>query len=371
MVDGTVCDIYLVNESGQVVGRPLLVACVDGYSGICYGYSLSWEGGIYSVRDLALNMIADKKEHCHKHGIRIEDSDWPVHCLPGRIMSDQGSEYVGHTLEQITELGVMLENLPSYRPDLKGPIEKYFDVIQGLYKKELKGKGVIEPDFQERGAHDYRRDACLTMESFEKIILRCILYYNATNVLEDYPFTEDMLKKGVKPYCNSIWENGLKLPGSNLISVDKEHLTLCLLPRTVGNFTRYGLKVNQLRYKNDIYKERYLSGGEVTVAYDPDSANHVWVIEKGEYTRCELIESRFNDRTVMDVQEMKKKTKDVMNAENQKHLQAEIDLSGYIQTIVETSAIRSDNDTKKIRDTRKLEAKRKHKNHIREAKLNG
>ena len=52
MVDGTVCDIYLVNESGQVVGRPLLVACVDAYSGICMGYSLSWEGGMYAVRDL-------------------------------------------------------------------------------------------------------------------------------------------------------------------------------------------------------------------------------------------------------------------------------------------------------------------------------
>lgn len=346
MVDGTVCDIYLVNESGQVVGRPLLVSCVDAYSGICYGYSLSWEGGIYAVRNLALNIISDKQEHCRKHGICIETSDWPVHCLPGRIMSDQGSEYVGHTLEQITELGVMLENLPSYRPDLKGPVEKFFDVIQGLYKKELKGKGVLEPDFQERGAHDYRKDACLTMESFEKIILRCILYYNAANILEDYPFTDDMLAKGIKPYCSAIWEYGLALPGTNLIETDREHLILCLLPRTKGSFSRYGLTVNKLRYKNDAFKERYLSGGEAVVAYDPDNANYIWLLEKGRYSRFLLIDSRFKDKSIQEIETVKDLSKSLIRAETTNALQAEIDLAAQIQSIVETSAVRSDNSTK-------------------------
>ena len=371
MVDGTVCDIYLVNDSGQVVGRPLLVACVDAYSGICMGYSLSWEGGMYAVRDLVLNMITDKKEYCKRHGICIEASDWQVHSLPGRIMSDQGSEYVGHNLEQITELGVMLENLPTYRPDLKGPVEKYFDVIQSLYKKELKGKGAIESDFQERGAHDYRRDACLTMESFEKIILRCILYYNAANLLEDYPFTDDMLAKGIKPYCNTVWEYGLTLPGTNLIETDREWLTLCLLPRTTGSFSRYGLTVNKLRYKNDSFKERYLSGGEALVAYDPDNANNVWLLEKGQYTRFNLVESRFKDKTIQEVEAVKDLSRSLIRAEKTNALQAEISLASQIQSIVETSAVQSDNITKSIRDTRKKETSRRHKSHVKEARLNG
>ena len=44
MLDATVCDIYLVNESGGIVGRPILTLCVDAYSGVVCGYSLSWEG---------------------------------------------------------------------------------------------------------------------------------------------------------------------------------------------------------------------------------------------------------------------------------------------------------------------------------------
>ena len=60
MLDSTVCDIYLVDEAGNLVGRPILTACVDAYSGLCCGYSLSWEGGVYSLRNLMVNVIADK-----------------------------------------------------------------------------------------------------------------------------------------------------------------------------------------------------------------------------------------------------------------------------------------------------------------------
>ena len=71
MLDATVCDIYLVDESGDIVGRPILTACVDTYSSLCCGYSLSWEGGVYSLRKLMLNVMADKQEHCRKFGIRV------------------------------------------------------------------------------------------------------------------------------------------------------------------------------------------------------------------------------------------------------------------------------------------------------------
>lgn len=64
MVDATICDIYLVNEAGELVGRPVLTVCVDAFSGLIMGYSLTWEGGTYSLRNLMLNVIADKVEHC-------------------------------------------------------------------------------------------------------------------------------------------------------------------------------------------------------------------------------------------------------------------------------------------------------------------
>lgn len=36
----------MVDDSGKLIGPPILTACVDGYSSVCMGYSLGFEGGI-------------------------------------------------------------------------------------------------------------------------------------------------------------------------------------------------------------------------------------------------------------------------------------------------------------------------------------
>lgn len=108
------------------------------------------------------------------------------------------------------------------------------------------------PDYQERGARDYRKDACLTMEDFEKVLIRCIIYYNSQRILANFPYTEDMIKDKIQPFANSIWNHGKSQNGANLIKIDKEILTLTLLPRTIGKFHRNGLIVNKMRYKTVI-----------------------------------------------------------------------------------------------------------------------
>jgi len=96
-------------------------------------------------------------------------------------------EYKSMNFEQIAVIGVTVVNLPSYRPELKGVVEKFFDLVQSLYKTQLKGKGVIEPDFQERGAHDYRKDACLTLQDFEKISVTALSITTASESLSIFP----------------------------------------------------------------------------------------------------------------------------------------------------------------------------------------
>ena len=43
--------------------------------------------------------------------------------------------------------------------------------VYNIFNPTTIGKGVVEPDFQERGTHDYRKDACLTLREFEQIII--------------------------------------------------------------------------------------------------------------------------------------------------------------------------------------------------------
>ncbi len=369
MLDSTICDIYLVDDCGKLVGRPIMTACVDAFSGLCCGYSLGWEGGTYSLRSLMLNVITDKQEWCESHGVFIDDGKWDSKQMPGVFVTDMGSEYKGDTFSQITELGVKIVNLQPYRPELKSSVERFFGLIQDEYKKHLKGKGVIEPDYQDRGAHDYRKDACLTLREFEKIILHCIVYYNSSRVV-DFPFTEEMLADGVKPNASSIFAWGRKQMGANLINIDPQALILTMLPRTTGKFTRKGLRVHGLRYKHNDYTEAFLSGGEAVVAYNPDDVTEVWLIDHGNYIPFVLIESRFSGKSLTAVQTMQSAQKHTVNAATADNLQAQIDLADHIQ-IIAAHGKQTDTEIKNIRTTRKKEQSRSHIDFVKEGANRG
>lgn len=360
MLDATICDIYLVNEYGGIVGRPILTACLDAYSSLCCGYALTWEGGMYSLRQLMLNVVTDKQELCRKHGINIDSHEWDSSMCPGVLVTDQGTEYVSNCFEQIAELGIKVVNLPVYRPELKGTIEKFFSIIQDLFRPFLKGKGLIEPDFQERGAHDYRKDACLTLEQFEKVLIRCILYYNSQRIIENFPYTEDMLKNKVAPYASDIFKYGMNLEGVNLVKVDKRQLMLTLLPRTEGKFTRSGLIVNRVRYKNSNYAEKYLSGGVVTVAYNPDDSSSVWLVEKGNFIEFALIESRYQNKSFSEIEIMQTEKKKIVKSVETSNIQAKINLASHIEAIV-ANVGRSNGDLEVIPQNYERE---KIKNHV-------
>ena len=362
MLDGTICDIYLVNDKGQLIGRPVLVVACDANTSMCLGYSLSWQGGTYSLQNLMLNILEDKVALCERMGIHITADQWAVNQLPGIMVTDGGSEYKGKTFEQIAELGVSLIHLPPYRPELKGQVEKLFDLIQKSYKDMLKGKGVIMPDFQERGSHDYRKDAILTLEEFERIVVRCIVHYNCERVIKNYPYTSEMLESNVKPYANEIWnwkvENDI---GTNLISVLSKDVVLTLLPRTNGKFTKYGLKANRLRYHAEGYKEQYLQGGDVIVAYNPDNCNKVWLKEKdGSFIEFSLIESRFEDMSLDSVQEIQQKQKELMKDTTRDNYQAKIELMSFIESVA-SKPTSSDIQIKDTRAVRKTATRKQHK----------
>lgn len=365
MLDATICDIYLVNEAGNLVGRPILTACVDAYSGLCCGYSLSWEGGVYSLRNLMANVIADKVEWCRKFGIHLQQEDWNCSQIPAVLVTDMGTEYKSENFEQISELGVELINLPPYRPELKGVVEKFFDLIQTSFKAHLKGKVVIEPDFQERGAHDYRKDACLTMKDFEKIIIHCIVYYNSKRIIEDFPYTGQMLAEKVQPYASEIWNYGMKQAGTNLISCSYEALMLTLMPRTLGKFGRNGLKVNKLRYRNDDYAEMFLKGGTATVAYNPDDVSAVWLLDQGKYVCFELIEGRFKGMELSNVNSVKEAQRNMEKVLSGANIQAKIDLAAHIETIAHSVSSSDRANIKGIRTTRRKEQGRAYIDHMR------
>ena len=361
MLDSTICDIFLVDDSGRVIGRPILVAACDVNTSLCLGYSLLLEGGTYSLQNLMLNILDDKVALCRKMGISIRPEQWDVHELPRIMLTDGGSEYKGRTFSQIAELGVTLINLPPYRPDLKGSVEKLFDLVQSSYKDSLKGKGIIMPDYRERGAHDYRKDAVLTLSDFEKVVTRCIIYYNCERVVKNYPYTAEMLEAGVKPYANEIWNHKKITEAENLLTVSRRELILTLLPRTSGRFTRRGLKVNNLKYYAEGYKEQFLSGGDAVVCYDPENCGKIWLHEKnGDFIQFNLIESRFFNMPLSQVKELQKTQKTIEQDAIRENYDAKIKLFSFIETVAEKKNCFA--NLEGIRSARRSAQRKTHKN---------
>lgn len=338
-------------------------------SGFVMGYSLTWEGGTYSLRDLMLNVITDKVEWCRKFGIFIEKKQWDTCQMPAVIVSDMGSEYQSGTFSQITELGITLINLPPLRPELKSVVERSFQLLQDSVKPSLMDYGYVDKDAGKRMAPDYRKGACLTLEEYEKVIIRAILYNNNQRIVENYPYTEEMITVKVQPYPSNIFEWGKNQPGCNLVTVSPRQLVLTLLPRTNARFTRKGLVVFGLRYdsKEKNFTEDYLTGRDAIVAYNPESADKVYLVEQqGIFIEFCLIESRFIGRSLEEIKEMQSAQKIIAEHAIQNNLQGRVDLASHVEKIVGGTEKSKDVNIKGVRETKKRAKKEKHKDFLEE-----
>ncbi len=126
------------------------------------------------------------------------------------------------------------------------------------------------------------------------------------------------------------------------------------------------MKVNKLRYHCEGYTEQYLSGGMVTVAYNPEDVTSVWVIENGVYTEFTLIESRFQGKDLVGVQELQTGQRTMTKNEMRNNLQAQIDLAQHIEAIAGSVSGTTDVHMKNVRNTRKKEQMKNHQDYMKE-----
>lgn len=234
-MDATPADIYLVSrhDRSKVIGRPYIYLAVDTATQLIAGIYVGLECDESAVMLCLANAAQDKVEYCREYGIETDPSQCPSLGLPHEIITDKGNEFFGSRMQELCQkYGVEIQSLPPFRPDVKGLVEKSFDLIQQRYKPLLRGKGVIEPDAQERWAVDYRSQSVLTLDEFVKIVIHCVIYINSGRILAD----------AVTPAQK--WLDS----GASLLNVPAEELQLMSLPRETAKLTRKGLRLNGLLY---------------------------------------------------------------------------------------------------------------------------
>ncbi len=261
-MDATEADIYLRSPDG-IPFRPYIYLAVDSATQLIAGV---WAGEAcdeMSVMRCLEHACRDKVEWCGRHDITITEEQWPSHGLPYEVVTDKGREFCGARMQELCRrYGVELISQAPFRPDRKGLVEQAFHLLQERYKPLLRGKGVIEPDAQERWAVDYRGQAVLTLEDFTQVLIHCIVYLNSGRALSS----------GHTPA--QLWAESTP----QLLDVDAEELRLMSLPRTTAKLSRKGVRVNGVLYVPADMDGLYL-GDELTLSYDPVNLSRVYLAE--------------------------------------------------------------------------------------------
>jgi hypothetical protein len=135
----------------------------DVFSRLITGITVTLEGPSWLGAMLALeNTASDKTSFCQ--GFGIDDVEWwPARHLPEAILADRG-ELEGYNADNlVNSLGIRVSNTPPYRADGKGIIEQSFRLSHLALVHQLPG-AVRKPG--ERGEHDYRQYALLTLHEY-------------------------------------------------------------------------------------------------------------------------------------------------------------------------------------------------------------
>ena len=324
-MDATQADIFLVSQLDMktVVGRPYVYLAVDTTTQLIAGLYVGFEAGESAVMECLAQAAMDKVKYCEGYGIPIDREQWPNSGVPYEIVSDQGREFTGGRLDEFSRrYGVELHALPPFRPDEKGIVEKAFDMIQARYKPLLRGKGVIEPDSQERWSVDYQKQAVLTLKNFTAVIIHAVLYLNSGRVLKSG-------KTAAQAWMDAT---------PDLLAVLPDDIHLMGLPRKTVKLTRKGFYLQKVWYTPQSM-DGLSVGMTYTLAYDPNILAQVFVVTEMRYLPCK-ISSEFEIHTSLSSLEsgiLLQQLNTNRRGAEKKQLEASLKATREIQRIIDES----------------------------------
>lgn len=246
--DHTRVDLMVVDQVGEVLGRPWLTTVIDSYSRCIMGVYLGMEPPSAWVVCLALRHAILPKQYGTSYGLQQE---WGTYGLPEYLYTDGGKEFNSKHIEQVTnELKIVLEQ--RRYPAEGGIVERPFGTMNSELFATLPGYtgGSVK-----RRAKQVEKSACLTLMELEKHLVRYIV--ERYNVGIDARIG-DVTRVG-------RWE--AKREGQLPLMSERE-LDICLMRRERRVVYRGGY----IQFANMHYRGEHLSGYSgswVVLRYNP------------------------------------------------------------------------------------------------------
>ena len=210
-------------------------------------------------------------------------------------------------------------------------------MIQNSYTSALRGKGMIEPDAQERWATDYRKQAALTLNDYIKLLIHTVVYLNSARVLKNYPLTDEMLRDHVTPTASGLWHWFTEMGRSTLLVLEEQEYSMLALSHGEATVDRHGVRFRGFHYGAPAVRSllEKLRNSKVTVAYDPERTDLLYLVQDDEYVRLPLTKacSRYRSQSYAEAQQYRAAEQDAKQQCSAAETQARVDLMRDIQTI--------------------------------------
>ncbi|HEH9395018.1 TPA: DDE-type integrase/transposase/recombinase [Aeromonas salmonicida] len=313
-LDATVLDIHVVSEFNRnhVLGRPTVYCVVDKESRMIVGLHISMEYASWRAgRQALVNSFTSKKAYCARFGIAIDESEWPCHHIPQRLLCDRGEFICNKPEELAVPLIGHLSIAPPYRADLKGIVEHRFQILNEKLVHEL--MGTTRGRHYIRGDRDPRLDATLTLSEVTKLLIDQVLEHNSSIFDGLAGQTLLLVESGLPPTPLNYWNTHLKRHRHALNKADEADIRARLLPVELVSMTSKGIRLNDDMYYEcdraefEDWKVIARTNGrwKLEARIDQDNASFIYArLHPGEgFTRCTLMtrSSSFEERHRADV----------------------------------------------------------------------
>lgn len=257
--DHTRADVMLVDQYGELLGRPWLTTVIDTYSRCIMGINLGFDAPSSQVAALALRHAILPKKYGPEYKLNC---DWGTFGKPDHFYTDGGKDFRSNHLQRTgADLGFACHLRD--RPSEGGVVERPFRTLNDQLFSTL--PGYTGSNVQQR-PKDTEKDASLTLRDLEHLIVRFMCdQYNQT--LDARMGDQTRFQR---------WEAGLpKVPEV----IEEKHLDVCLMKEGRRTVQRGG----HLQFENLIYRGENLAGyaGEVVaIRFDPNDITMVRVYRK-------------------------------------------------------------------------------------------
>ena len=241
-IDHTPVDVIIVDEMGEVIGRPYFVMAIDKLTRYPLGFSIGMSNGVgwTEVMECIRHILTHKS--FVKEAYPFILNDWNAFGLPKTIVIDNGLEFKNKAMiDACYQIGFELQFCPPKVPQWKGSIERFFGSANTGLFHTLPGTTRSNP--QKLGDESPVELAKLNFSTFLALLYKWIIDV----------YSQD-LNKGAGGIPHKLWqiatdEFPVGLPNS------ASEMAVLMGKVDFRKITRRGIELLNLHYNSDeLYK---------------------------------------------------------------------------------------------------------------------